>query len=132
VSAYPGRNGVVYLSTSASGTATNVVKLNKWTLNRATDKIEITSFSDTNKTYVQGLPDLQGSFSGFWDDTETKPFSAASSSDGCKVYLYPSSNAPSKVASGLAWLDMSIDVDVNGACTISGNFAAAASWTVSL
>src|SRR5678809_371673 len=113
MSAYPGRNGVVYISTSASGTATNVIKLNKWSLNRQTDKIEITSFSDANKTYVQGLADLQGSFSGFWDDTETKPFTASASSDGCKIYLYPSANAPSKFASGTAWLDCSIDVDVN-------------------
>ncbi len=52
---YPGRNGVVYLSTSASGTASSVLHLSKWSLNRATDKIEVTSFGDTNKVYVQGL-----------------------------------------------------------------------------
>lgn len=129
---YPGRKGVIYLSTSASGTAANVIKLNKWALNRATDKIEVTAFGDANKTYVQGLPDVKGSFSGFWDDTETKPFSAAASADGCKVYLYPSSDVPSKYAYGLAWLDCSIDDDVNGAVTITANFAAAASWFVGL
>ena len=130
MSAYPGRNGVIYISTTASGTATNVIKMNKWSLNRQTDKIEITAFGDANKTYVQGLADLQGAFSGFWDDTETKPFSAAASSDGCKVYLYPSSTAPSKFASGTAWLDCSIDVDVNGAASITANFAAAGSWSI--
>lgn len=130
MSAYPGRRGVVYLSTTGSGTATSVIKLNKWTLNRQTDKIEVTAFLDTNKTYVQGLPDVQGSFSGFWDDTETKPFTAASSTDGCKVYLYPSADAPSKFASGTAWLDCSIDVGVDGAAQITANFAALGSWTV--
>lgn len=129
MSAYPGRKGVVYISTTLGGTATNVIKLNKWTWNRQTDKIEVTAFGDTNKTYVQGLPDVQGSFSGFWDDTETKPFTAAASSDGCKMYLYPSSDAPTKFASGTAWLDCSIDIDVNGAATITANFAAQGSWS---
>lgn len=130
MSAYPGRQGVVYISTSASGTATNVIKLSAWSLNRETDKIEITSFGDSNKTYVQGLPDLKGSFSGFWDDSETKPFSAAASTDGCKVYLYPSATAPSKFASGTAWMDTSIEVGVNGAVSITSNFVAAGSWSI--
>ena len=130
MSAYPGRNGVVYISTTLAGAASNVIKLNKWSLNRSTDKIEITSFSDSNKTYVQGLADVKGTFSGFWDDTETKPFSAAASSTGVNIYLYPSANAPSKFASGTAWMDCSIDVDVNGAATITANFAAAGSWSL--
>lgn len=125
---YPGRKGVVYLSTTGSGNATNVIKLNQWTLNRTTDKIEVTAFGDANKTYVQGLPDLQGTFSGFWDDTEAKPFTAASSADGVKLYLYPSADATSKYAYGPAWMDVSIDTSVSGAVTISGNFAANGSW----
>ena len=78
MSAHAGRTGVVYIAIeSATGVATNTIKLNAWTINRATDKFEVTSFADTNKTYVQGLPDVQGSISGFWDDTETKPFGGA-------------------------------------------------------
>jgi hypothetical protein len=127
---YPGRKGVLYFSTTGAGTATNVLHLNKWTLNRATDKIETTSFGDTNKTYVQGLPDVQFTFSGFWDDTETKPFTGASSTDGIKAYLYPSADIPSKFASGPAWIDCSIDVSVSGAVTISGTGVANGSWTV--
>jgi hypothetical protein len=127
---YPARKGVVYLSTTGSGAATNVVHLNQWTLNRDTDKIETTSFGDLNKTYVQGLPDLKGSFTGFWDDTETKPFTAAASTDGVKLYLYPSADIASKYAYGPAWIDCSINVSVSGAVTISGNFVANGSWGV--
>src|SRR5678815_519894 len=109
MSVYAGRKGVVYLSTTGSGAATNVIKLSHWTLNQTTDKIDVTSFGDANKTYVQGLKDVQGSIAGFFDDTETKPFTAADSSDGCKMYLYPSSDAPTKYWYGPAWLDVSID-----------------------
>lgn len=127
--AYPGRNAVVYLSTTGSGVATLAIKLNKWTLNKSTDKIEVTAFGDANKTYVQGLPDVKGTFAGVWDDTESKPFTAAASNDGCKMYLYPSAFAPAKFWAGPAWLDISMDVDVNGAVQISGSFAANGSWS---
>lgn len=128
MAAYAGRKGVVYLSTSGSGNASSVLKLSQWTINRTTDKIEVTSFGDTNKTYVQGLPDLQGTFTGFWDDTETKPFTAADSSDGVKMYLYPSSDAPTKYWYGPAWLDVSMDTGVAAAVTLSGSFVANGSW----
>lgn len=126
---YPGRKGVVYLSTSGSGTASSVLKMNKWTLDQTTDKIPVTAFGDTNKTYVQGLPDLKGTFSGFWDDTEVKPSTGASSSDGVKLYLYPSADAPTLYKCGPAWLDLSYDVGVDGAVTITGNFVANGSWS---
>jgi hypothetical protein len=125
---YPGRNGVIYLATSASGTATSVIALTEWTIDSTTDKIDVTAFLDANKTYVQGLKDLRGTFSGFWDDTETKPFAGADSSDGVKIYLYPSSNKTTSYFYGTAWLDMSMSVGVNDAISISGNFAAASSW----
>lgn len=129
---YPGRKGVIYLSTTGGGVAVNVIKLNAWTLNRSTDKIEVTAFGDANKTYVQGLPDVQVTFSGFWDDTETKPFAGAASSDGIKAYLYPSSDAPSKFAGGPAWIECSLDTDVSGAVKISGSLVANGSWSVNL
>lgn len=126
--AYAAKKGVVYLSTTGSGTASSVLQLNQWTINASTDKIEITSFGDLNKTYVQGLPDIQGSFKGFWNDLESKPFTGASSTDGVKMYLYPSSDSPTKYWYGPAWLDMSMDVSVSGAVSISGSFAANGSW----
>lgn len=129
MSVYAGRKGVVYLSTTGSGNASSVLKLNAWTVNRTTDKIEVTAFGDANKTYVQGLPDVQGTFGGFWDDNESKPFTGAGSSDGVKMYLYPSSDAPTKYWYGPAWLDVSMDLGVNGAATISGSFAANGSWS---
>jgi hypothetical protein len=129
MSVYAARKAAVYLSTTGSGTASNVVKLNSWSLNKTTDKIEVTSFGDLNKTYVQGLPDLKGSFAGFFDDTEAKPFTGADSADGVKIYLYPDvTNAPTKYWYGPAWLDVSIEAPVNGAVSVSGNFAANGSW----
>lgn len=126
---YSGRKGVVYLSTTAAGAAANVLNLTNWTLNQTTDKLETTSFGDANKTYVQGLKDVQGTFSGFWNDAETKPFVGADSVDGVKMYLYPSSDAPTIYWYGPAWLDVSLDTSVAAAVAISGNFAANGAWS---
>jgi hypothetical protein len=127
---YAGRKGVVYMSSSGSGTASSVVGMSKWSIDMSTDKIEVTAFGDTNKTYVQALRDLQGAFEGLYDDTETKIFAGAQSSDGVKLYLYPSSDAATKYAYGTAWLDASMDVDISGAVKISAKFAAASSWGI--
>lgn len=126
---YAARKGVIYISTSGAGVATNVIHISNWTINRTTDKIEVTSFGDLNKTYVQGLPDVKGTFKGFWDDTESKPFTGAASTTGVNMYLYPSADAPSKFWSGPAWMDLSMDTTVSGAVTINGSFAANGSWS---
>ena len=127
---YAGRNGVIYLSTTGSGTAQAVLGGVSWSLDMSTDKIEVTAFGDANKTYVQGLRDLQLQFEAKYDDTESKIFSAAQSAAGAKLYLYLASTAPTKYAYGVAWIDASIKVDVNGAVTISGKGAAASSWGI--
>lgn len=124
---YAGRKGVVYISTTLAGSA-SLITLAQWTLNKTTDKIDVTSFGDANKVYVQGLPDVAGTLNGFWDHSDTKLFAAADSADGCKLYLYMSSDAATLYFYGPAWLDASIDVGVAAAVSVSANFAAAGSW----
>lgn len=126
---HAGRYGRVMMSTSAGGVASVVVSLNTWNIDRSTDTTETTSFGDPNKTYVQGLPDVSGSFGGFWDDASTLIFAAAKSSDGVKLYLYPDFvNNPGAYFYGPAWLDASINVEVGGAIGITANFRANGAW----
>ncbi len=126
---YHGRKGVVYLSTSGTGEASTVLALTNWTLNMETDKVDVTAFGDQNKVYVQGLKDTSGSIKGWWDNTEEKLFEAADSPDGVKMYLYPSADAPGIYWYGVAWLDASIEVPVDGAISVSANFVAKGQWT---
>ena len=129
---YHGQRGVVYISTTGTGAATPAASLSAWTLDLDTDLVETTSFGDANKTYVQGLRNVQGTLSGFWDDTESKLFTASTSTDGCKLYLYPASTAPTKYAYGPAWLSVSLDTGVGDAVTVSANFSANGSWGINL
>ena len=125
---YHGQRGVVYASTTGAGAATSTVSLSAWTLDLATDKVEVTAFGDANKTYVQGLKDVKGTITGFLDDAGLSIFTGADSSDGIKLYLYPASSAPTVYWYGPAWLDMSINTSVSSAATLSGNFVANGSW----
>jgi hypothetical protein len=125
---YHGQKGRVYLSTSGAGTAVQAVALSSWSLDMPTDRVEVTSFEDTNKVYVQGKRDISGEFSGFWDDADDALFDAADSTTPVKIYLYPSADAATRYFYGTAWVDSSIECGVDGAVTISGSFQAATAW----
>lgn len=124
-----GKNAAVYVSPNGTGVAVAIGSLSKYSLSRDTDTAETTAFGDANKTYVQGLADIKGTLAGFWDSASDPLYSAGNSQDGVKMYLYPDRlNTPTVYDYGPAWLNTSIDVDVNGAITISGNFMANGSW----
>lgn len=125
---YHGKSGMVYASTNGTGVAASVVLLTSWSLDMATDKVETTAFGDPNKTYVQGLRDLKGSMSGFWDSGSDVLFDGSESADGIKLYLYPSSNAATVYFYGPAWLDASISCEVGGAVKMTANFVANGAW----
>lgn len=125
---YHGQGGRVYLSTSGAGTAVQAVGLSSWSLDMATDKVDVTSFEDTNKVFVQGKRDLSGEFSGFWDEADDALFDAAESTTAIKLYLYPSKDAATRYFYGTAWLDASIECTVDGSVNIKGSFVAASSW----
>lgn len=125
---YHGKKGIVYGSTTGSGTAVQIASLNHWTLDMSTDTVEVTAFGDSNKTYVQGLKDLKGTLAGFWDSADDSLFDGADSTDGVKLYLYPSSDYTAGYFYGPAWLSASIDVPSGGAVTVSASFVAAGAW----
>lgn len=127
---YHGKSGAVYISTTGTGTASNVTFQTAWTLDLSTDLVETTAFGDSNKTYVQGLRNIQGTLSGFWNDAESKLFTGSTSSDGVKIYLYPSGNAPSKYAYGPAWLSVTMETGVADAVQVNASFSANGAWGV--
>jgi hypothetical protein len=131
MSRHAGRNGAVYISTTGTTTQAAPVTQAAWSCNFSTEKIDVTSFRDVNLVKVQGLPDVAGEFSGFWEDTELTLFTASRSNDGVKMYLYPDiANAPNAYIYGPAWVDFSIKTAVSGAVEVSGTFAANGNWGV--
>jgi hypothetical protein len=118
------------LGTAGVG-ALPVASLNKWDLSLDKDQVKVTCFGDTNQVYVEGLPDIKGTYGGFYDPADglvifdvifgtVKPY----------LGLVPSSLTPDVLFGGKANLSGKISVDANGAITIGGGITAAGAWTL--
>jgi hypothetical protein len=124
-----GRNGRLYANTTSGGTAEPVTFLNNWSINFTTDRIETTAFGDTGKTYVAGLPDASGDYSGFYDDATNQFYTAAIDGVARKFYLYPSTATNTQYFFGTAVFDFNVNAAVDGAVEVSGSWAASTSVT---
>lgn len=124
-----GRNSRLYVDLSGSGSAAPVPFLSGVDLNFTTDQQDVTSFGDTTKVYVAGLPDASGSYSGWFDDATDQLFDAALDGVARKTYFYPDiSNAPTVYFFGTAFYDFAMSTAVADAISISGSITAASSF----
>ena len=106
-----------------------VVGAASFDLNMTKDRVEVSEFGATNKTYVVGLKDLQANFSGFWNDALDKLFDVAEGTTPVNVYLYPDFvNAPTQYWWGSAYVDASVTSSVTVAVKTAGTIAAADAW----
>lgn len=124
-----GRAGRVYMNLASGGTAEPVNFLSGWSINFATDKVDVTAFGDSNKIYVAGLPDASGDFSGFYDDATAQVFTAAVDGVGRKFYLYPSTLTNTQYFYGTILPDFKVNAAVAGAVEISSSWNAASAIT---
>ena len=126
-----GTTGRLYVGiASSSAAAEPIAYISKMALDFATDDLEVTAMGDVNKVYVAGMPDCSGSFSGFYDDATAQTYTAARDGAARNFYWYPktpSNTGPYWFGTGL--FDFSIETDINGAVSVSGNFKASSAVT---
>lgn len=115
-----GRNGAIYVSSTSGGAAVSLSGKTKWSINMSVDSVDATSFGDTTKTYLAGLPDGSVDFEGFYDFAADAIFTAATDGLARKVYLYPDSTDTTKYFFLTGTLDVSMDTPVNGAVQVKG------------
>jgi len=130
-----GKDGAIYLGGPVSGGGTKVSNRTEWSLQRNRDYVDATTFGNTNKTYLAGLPNLQGNYNGLLDVSGDLLFSAAASG-AQSLYLYADdgTNGGSAilVAHGSGFLDATINSSITDAVKISGEFRASGSWILDL
>lgn len=130
-----GKDGAIYLG-GDKNSGVKVSGKTSWTLQRNRDYVDVTSYGDNNKTYVAGLPNIQGSFSGFYSSDGDLLLQAASSGS-TTVYLYASDGSNGSnirlIAYGPAFFDATITQANNDAIKVSGEFRASSGslWTIS-
>lgn len=121
-----GRRGRVYLGiASTSATATPLPFIAKWSLDFGNEKIDVTAMEDNGKTYVGGMANQTGDFSGFYDDATAQTYTAATDGLSRKFYLYPSVLNTGQYWFGTVIVDMNVNGDVSGAVEMSASWSAA-------
>lgn len=125
-----GKNGQVAMDPTGGSTYVPIASLNSWTLDAASDNVDVTAFGDTNKQYVKGLPDYKGDIGGWWDAEDVAIFDAAFAGIPVALKLVPSTLDATAFFSGLGYIDAGVDVPADGAASISGTWVAAGNWTM--
>ncbi len=127
-----GKSGAIYLG-GPKGVGTKLVNKTEWTLNLNRDYVDSTVFGDTNKTYLVGLKDIQGTFAGLLAVAGDAQVNAANS-DVVNIYLYGDDGtlggSTLLIASGPGLMDASITASNTDAIKTTGNFRAAGAWAV--
>lgn len=124
-----GRFAQLYVSVTSGGSASPLLHAAQTSVNLSTEKVDVTAFGDTTKVWVAGLPDGQGSFSGFATDTaSTALITAAIDGVARKWYFYPF-NSTTIYLYGTGFFDWTVDAAVADAVKVSGTFAAATPTT---
>lgn len=125
-----GKNGAIYLGGAKDAGGIKVASKTDWTLQRNRDYVDATTFGDTNKTYLAGLPNVQGTFAGMLDLSGDLLLNAATS-DATQIYLYADDSASSVlVANGPGFIDGNVNASVNDAIRYTGEFRASGNWTI--
>lgn len=116
----------------AGGTAlVEVVSLNKWDLDLSKDQVKVTCFGDPNQVYVEGRPDIKGSYGGFYDPEDGLIiFDVIFGTVKPTLSLVPSSLTPLVAFGGRANIGGKISVDAAGAITVGGSITANGPWTL--
>ena len=126
-----GRYGALYIGVAnATAAAEPFVNIKGWKGSFKSDKPDATCLGDTNKVYVAGLPDASFTFDGYFDTTNLQAYTAAQDGLARKFYAYPV--APTTAGTyfyGTGFLDMDLDVGVEGVVAISGTVMAATTVT---
>ena len=125
-----GKNGAIYLGGAMGSGGVKVATKTEWTLQRNRDYVDATTFGDTNRTYLAGLPNVQGTFAGILDVSGDLLLNAATS-DATQIYLYADdTGTPVLIANGPGFIDGTVSASVTDAIRYTGEFRAQGAWTI--
>ena len=123
-----GKDGAITVS------SVMVADKTEWTLQRNRDYVDATTFGDTNKTYLVGLPNVQGTYAGLLNINGDALLTAATlEAQDIGLYAsYSGLNGIILVAHGPGFIDANVNCTNTDAVRITGEFRASAAWTIDL
>ena len=120
-----GRNGLIYLSVHNGDAASPLTYLNSWAVSWTAETSDITTLADAQHVYVEELPDVAGTFTGFLDDATSQTYLAAVDGLPRSMFLYPDSTNMSRYFSGPVLADLAVSGSAAAAVSIAVNWVAA-------
>jgi hypothetical protein len=113
--------------------STVVGSVRGWTLQSQPGLEDVTSFGDTNLTYVQGFQDVRGTIDVAWDDSVGDLSALIGGTTPATLDLYPAASVTAKHATGPAFVGLQ-NFQARSTAAVQGtySFAAAGSWTITL
>jgi hypothetical protein len=126
VAKHHGKDGAVYLSTSAGGSL-SLINLTAWTVDEVFDQIDCSDTNSENREYERGNLAVSGTLSGFWDSASDTLYDAATSEDEVSIILYPH-RTTGRYWFGSVLIDFAITTGVDQAVAVNGSFVASESW----
>ena len=125
-----GKNAAIYLGAAKGAGGVKVAAKTEWTLRRNRDYVDATVFGDVNKTYLAGLPNVEGTFAGILDISGDLLLNAATS-DATEIYLYADDGVSAVlIANGPGLIDGNVNASSTDAIRYTGEFRAAGAWTI--
>ncbi len=117
-----GKNGQVYIN------GVLVAQMAEWQFSVTREIVDVTVLADTWKNIYAGVPGIEGSFAGLYDNDGSDPVIAAAMVGLCTIALW--SSAGQLVASGQGFVDVSVQANVSDAVRCSGTFKGTGAWAL--
>ena len=124
-----GRYGKVSWDPLGGSALVQIISINTWKGSFKNDYEDVSCFGDTNKVYIPGLMNIEGTFSGFWNSAELALFKAAMQPTPGTLQLMPNTTEPSFYWQGPAYMGADIDCSLD-APKVTADFKAGGAWTV--
>ncbi|GAC1373709.1 MAG: hypothetical protein NVSMB4_00540 [Acidimicrobiales bacterium] len=124
-----GRAGRLYIDIAGGGSPTPIAFLSKWTADFAVPALDVTAMGDSNVVKVAGLPDVKGTYNGFYDDASSQLYLAAQDGKARGFYLYPNTTTNAQYWYGLGLFDFSVGGGAEEAIIVNGSWNAASTIT---
>jgi len=126
-----GSGGEMQMDPAGGSALVTVASINAYDIDLAKDQAKVTCFRDTNQVYVEGLPDIKGTYKGCYDPAEGLViFGVIFGTVKPTLRFLPNYLTPLVYFGGKGNVSGKISVDASGAITIGGGFTAAGPWTL--
>ena len=122
-----GARGIAYMAIASGAAASPVAFVSDWTVSVTATRTEVTPLGAIQKSWIAGVTEFSGDFSGWYDDATSQTYIAATDGVPRNFYLYPNTQGPdaSQFFYGMILPDFAVGAGVQEAAAVKCSWSAA-------